>query len=78
MSGYRYLVWVQTETPESPYAPQSFGTKIEEKTDSLDQAKRQARFWAARERVLSARVWDSLESMWVYDAFEEFDQEKDN
>ena len=77
MGGFRYLVWVQTERPDTLRDDYSISTKIEEKTNSLDQAKRQARMWASRERVLSARVWDSAESVWTYDAFEEFDLERE-
>lgn len=66
----RFLVWVQEGAERQ--------ARVAEKLDSREEAKRRARAWAARKDILSARVWDSLENMWVYDAFEEFDGYNEN
>ena len=77
MSAFRYQVWVQTERPDLLNDCYSISSKVVEKTDNLEEAKRRARMWAAREKVLSSRVWDSVEAWWIYDAFEEFEEKED-
>jgi hypothetical protein len=63
--GFRYSVFVvQGVEPK---------TSVVEKLDTLGEARLRCKQWAARQDTLSARVWDHIESMWVYDAFEEFD-----